>query len=156
MFAKPRAEHEWLNQLVGEWEFRHDCVMPDGIKSETKGVTSCRSLGGMWLINESTGESPDGSWRSIMTLGFDPEKGLYVGTFVGSTMSSVWLYEGTLDENSRCLRLDTQGPKFDGTGKCHYRDSIEIVDENTWWLRSSMQNDDASWASFMNGKHTRR
>ncbi|MFK7820298.1 MAG: DUF1579 domain-containing protein [Planctomycetaceae bacterium] len=154
MFAKPQAGHEWLNQLVGEWEFRHECVIPDGEPSETTGTASCRSLGGMWLVIESTGESPEGSWTSIMMLGFAPEKGVYVGTFVGSNMSNLWLYEGTLEENR--LTLNTQGPSFDGTGTSDYRDVIEVFDENTWWLRSSMPNDHGTWMPFMNGKHTRR
>lgn len=46
--------------------------MPDGSKSKTHGRMTCRSLGGLWLISESEGVSPEGqAWSSIMTVGFD-------------------------------------------------------------------------------------
>ncbi len=89
MFAKPQQEHQWLEQLFGQWTFEHECQMPDGSKSTTQGEMTCRSLGGMRLICESSGESPDGGeWSSIMTLGFDPAINQYVGTFVGSMMAN--------------------------------------------------------------------
>ena len=53
MFAKPQSEHQWLDQLVGEWTFEHECQMPDGSTSNAPGKMTCRSLGGLWLICES-------------------------------------------------------------------------------------------------------
>lgn len=156
MFSKPGEEHQWLSQLLGEWTFRHDCETSEGQKSETTGVMTCRSLDGMWLLCESAGESPDGPWTSIMTLGFDPTKGCYVGTFVGSMMSNLWLYDGKVDEDGKRLILNTQGPSFDGTTLCDYVDTIEIVDATTWWLRSAMKNEQGELVTFMNGEHTRR
>ena len=116
----------------------------------------CRSLQGMWLISEGCGESSEeGPWSSIMTLGYDPALGRYVGTFVGSMMSNVWMYQGKLDASGKRLVLDTTGPSFDGSGPCNYRDAIEPVDADTWLLNSEMQNDDGSWTQFMHGKHSR-
>ena len=156
MFAKPQKDHEWLHQLLGNWKVHHDCEMPDGTKSMTEGTMNCRSLGGMWLICESMGESPEGeAWSSLMTLGFDPTKGHYVGTFVGSMMANIWEYEGELDASGKRLPLNTTGPKFDGSGTCNYRDTIEIIDADTWLFGSEMQNEDGSWVHFMHGKHTR-
>lgn len=156
MFAKPQPEHQWLDQLVGQWKFEHDCQMPDGSKSTTHGKMSCRSLGGMWLICESSGESPDGSaWSSIMTLGFDPAQNQYVGTFVGSMMPNLWPYLGVLDATGKRLPLNSKGPKFDGNGTCAYRDTIEIIDQDSWLFISELQADDGAWAQFMSGKHTR-
>lgn len=157
MFAKPQAEHEWLNQFVGDWNVHHDCQMPDGTTSTTTGTMSCRSLGGMWLICESCGESPEGdAWSTIMTLGFDPAKGNYVGTFVGSMMANIWDYNGERDASGNRLPLNSVGPKFDGSGTCNYRDMLEVVDADTWLFGSETQNEDGSWVKFMNGKHTRR
>lgn len=155
MFAKPQQQHQWLNQLVGQWKFEHDCSMPDGSKSTAEGQMTCRSLGGMWLICESSGDSPDGAWSSIMTLGFDFAQDQYVGTFVGSMMANIWSYHGILDASGKRLPLNTEGPKFDGSGTCRYRDSIEIVDAETWLLISEQESDDGQWIQFMTAKHTR-
>jgi hypothetical protein len=156
MFDKPQAEHQWLDQLVGQWKFEHDCQMPDGGKSITHGTMTCRSLGGLWLIGESSGQSPDGgAWSSVMTLGFDPALKQYVGTFIGSMMAHLWPYHGTLDATGKRLPLNSEGPKFDGKGMGKYRDTIEIVDPDTWLLVSELQSDDGKWLQFMSGKHTR-
>ena len=156
MFAKPQPQHHWLDQLIGNWKIEHHCEMPDGSRSKTDGKMHCRSLGGMWLISESEGVSPEGeAWSSIMTVGFDTVLQRFVGTFVGSMMSNVWHYQGDLDESQRRLPLECEGPKFDGAGTCQYRDTIEIVDANRWLFTSEFQNDDGQWYKFLNGIHTR-
>jgi hypothetical protein len=156
MFAKPQSEHQWLDQLIGEWHFEHRCTMPDGTESATSGKMTCRSLGGMWLIGESSGntDGPD-AWTSIMTVGFDPAKNQYVGTFIGSMMSNIWPYHGVLDEAGQKLALYSEGPKFDGSGIGKYRDTIEIMDANTWLFISEMQADDDQWIQILDGKHVR-
>ncbi len=156
MFAKPQAEHQWLEQLIGDWKFEHDCQMPDGTTSKTPGSMSCRSLGGLWVICESNGESAEGeSWSSIMTLGFDSKQNQYVGTFVGSMMANIWPYQGVVDASGKRLPLDSEGPKFGGSGRCKYRDTIEIIDKDNWLFISELQDDDGQWVRFMTGKHIR-
>lgn len=156
MFAKPQDEHHWLDQLIGEWVFEHECQMPDGPISRTPGRMLCRSLGGLWLIGESRCESAAGqAWSSIMTLGFDPERKHYVGTFIGSMMASIWHYQGVVDASGNRLPLDSEGPTFDGSGRCKYRDTIEIVDQDNWLFTSALQDDQGRWMQFMTGKHAR-
>ena len=156
MFAEPQQEHKWLDQLSGHWKVQHDCQMPDGSKMTTLGTMTCRSLGGMWVICEGSFESPDGgAWSSIMTLGFDPAKNQYVGTFIGSMMATIWPYHGVLDASGTRLPLNSEGPKLSGDGTCAYRDIIEIVDADTWLFMSEFQADDGTWVQFMNGKHLR-
>jgi hypothetical protein len=111
MFAKPQAQHQWLDQLIGDWNIEHQCQMPDGSISMTHGKMTCRTLGGMWLISESEGVSPEGeSWSSILTVGFDPVLGRYVGTFVGSMMPNIWYYQGQLDESQSGCRWRAKVP----------------------------------------------
>lgn len=156
MFAKPQAEHDWLEQLVGKWTFEHECQMPDGATSKTRGKMSCRTLGGLWIICESHGEQADGDpWSSIMTIGFDPEQKRYVGTFVGSMMANIWHYQGVVDATGNRLPLNSEGPKFDGSGRGSYRDTIEIIDKDNWLFTSELQDDEGQWVQFMTGPHTR-
>ena len=51
--------------------------------------------------------------------------------------------------------MDTEGPKFDGSGTCKYRDTIEIVDDDYWLYTSQMQTDSGEWIKFIDGKHRR-
>lgn len=152
MFAKPQSEHRWLEQLAGQWKFEHDCQVPDGSKSTTEGTMACRLLGGLWLICESSGESPgNGAWSSIMTLGFDPNLNQYVGTFIGSMMANIWPYHGKLDSTGKRLPLNSEGPKFDGSGIGKYRDTIEIIDTENWLFTSELQTDGGKWLQFLSG-----
>ena len=155
MFAKPQKEHQWLDQLVGKWDFEHNCEMPDGSHSTANGKMTCRSLGGMWLICESSGDSPDGSWASIMTLGFDPIKNQFVGTFIGSMMANIWPYHGVLDATGKRLPLYSEGPKLDGSGSCKYRDTIALIEADSWLFISEFESGEAEWHQFMVAKHTR-
>lgn len=156
MFTPAQSEHHWLSRLVGNWEFEHDCQMPDGSIHKMSGTMASRMLGELWLICESTSAAPDGSkWSSIMTVGFDPAKNQFVGTYVGSSMAMIWPYHGQLSPDSSTLPLESEGPKFDGSGFGKYRDTIKIIDENNWLFTSELQSDDGSWVQFMSGPYRR-
>ena len=91
----------------------------------------------------------------MLTLGFDPMIEKYVGSFIASSMANVWNYEGVRDAGRKVLPLNTEGPKFDGTGRCNYRDTIQIIDPDRWEFNSEMHNVDGTWTRFMHGRHVR-
>src|SRR4051794_26243646 len=111
-----QQEHRWLDRLDGEWTSEMECVMgPGQPPMTTRGTESVRSLGGLWTIGE--GEmSEDGTSRSVMTLGYDPRDGRFVGTFVASMMTYLWSYRGSLDESGKVLALEAEGPSFTDEG----------------------------------------
>lgn len=87
-----RAEHQWLQRLIGEWVFEPEPVGPDGKVEGMSGSESVRMLGEAWALCESEmqvgagGEDgdrielvhqdervlsssvldPDGQWREFM------------------------------------------------------------------------------------------
>jgi hypothetical protein len=89
MEAKPQKEHAWLQRLVGEWRAEMECRMgPDQPSMTSTGSETVRSLGGLWTLGEGEGEAPDGTpVRSLMTLGYDPQKQRFVGIFIASMMT---------------------------------------------------------------------
>ena len=152
-------EHHWLLQLVGDWDLTSECSMgPDQPTSKSTGTQKTRALGSMWTLGEMETPGPDGQpMQSLITLGFDPQRGKFVGSFIASCMTFHWLYEGTLDPERRVLTLDAQGPSFSGDGTmANYQDIIEVVDPNTYLFSSRIQSADGSWTIFMNGTHVRR
>jgi hypothetical protein len=156
MDNKPQKEHDWLQKLVGEWTFESDCDMgPDQPPVTVTGTESVRSLGGLWTIAEGKGGPPDASWTSVMTLGYDPERKRFVGTFIASMMTHLWLYEGSLDTDGRVLTLDAEGPDFTGGGMAKYHDIIEFVSDDERTLSSEMLRPDGRWHRFMTARYRR-
>src|SRR5689334_21905506 len=99
---------------------------PGKPKEKITGTHRNRSLGGMWIVGEAVGEMPGGGTAyTMLTLGFDPKQDRFVGTWVGSMMTHLWVYSGTLDGDGRTLTLDTEGPSFDDSGRlAKYRDAF--------------------------------
>jgi hypothetical protein len=158
MQAEPQKEHQWLQKLVGEWTTEMDAVMgPDKPPEKFRGTESVRSIGGLWTQGEGSGEIPGGSTTTtIMTLGYDPAKKRYVGTFIGSMMTHMWIYEGELDASGKVLTLDTVGPDFSTEGKMtKYKDIIEFKTDDHRILSSQMLMDDGTWQRFMTAHYRR-
>lgn len=156
---EPTVEHKFLLQLVGDWDFETECVMGDGQPvSKSIGKQTTRALGSFWTLGEMESPGPDGKpMHSLITLGFTPEQGKYVGSFVSSCMTYHWLYEGSLDANRRVLTLNAEGPSFNGDGSmAKYQDIIEVVDVNSYLFSSRYLDSSGKWVKFMFGKHTRR
>lgn len=154
---KPQKEHEWLQQLVGEWDYNAEATMAPGEPPmKCSGTEKIRMLGGFWLISEGTIESMGTSNRTMMTLGYDPEKKKYIGTWIDSMTNHMWIYEGTLDPTGRILTLEAEGPNFTTPGETStFRDVIEIKSRDHKVLTSSVQTDEGEWVTFMRGEYRR-
>jgi hypothetical protein len=155
---QPTPEHEWLLQLVGDWTFESECSMgPDQPAMKTIGKQTTRSLGSLWTLGEMEQEGPDGKpMQSLFTLGFDPAKQRFVGSFIASCMTHLWPYDGQLDDARKVLTLDSEGPSFAGDGlMAKYQDMIEIIDQNRYVLSSRYQNQDGTWTDFMKASYLR-
>ncbi|MDQ3564861.1 MAG: DUF1579 domain-containing protein [Pseudomonadota bacterium] len=156
MKIEPQKEHQWLQKLVGEWTFESDCGMGPGKPPEKfKGTESVRSLGGLWILAEGQGEMPGGgAMTTMLTLGYDPQTKRYVGTFVASMMTHLWVYDGALDAAERVLTLDTEGPDMAAEGKmAKYKDVIEWKSDDHRVLTSHMLGDDGKWHGFMTANY---
>ena len=159
MKTEPQKEHQWLQKLVGEWTFEVEATMEPGKPPEHfKGTESVRSLGGLWIVAEGQGEMPGGgAATTIMTLGYDPQEKRYLGTWVGSMMTHLWLYDGALDAAGKVLTLDTEGPNMAAEGKmAKFKDVIELKSDDHRVLTSHMLGDDGKWHHFMAANYRRQ
>lgn len=160
--AKPQAEHQWLDKLVGEWDTEAECVMgPDQPIFKGYGTETVRSIGGLWIVADGTGDMPGGGTaHMVLTIGFDPEKKRYTGTWIGSMMTILWVYDGEVEPDGKTLTLYSKGPKMTetgfGEGTALYRERIEFKsnDHRTW--TSQAQGEDGSWTTIMTAQHRRR
>ena len=133
MIAEHQKEHQWLQKFIGEWTYETEASMgADKPPEKATGTESVRSLGGLWILAEGQGEMPGcGMATTLLTLGYDPQKHHYIGTWVGSMMTHLWVYEGELDVIEKVLTLNTQGPAMSGEGKmAKYKDVIEFKSDD--------------------------
>ena len=158
MEAKPHAEHRWLSRLAGSWTVEGEMSMSPGeTPAKFQGSVCARSIGDLWIVIETRGDMPGMGESTVeIALGYDPEKGKVVGTVIGSMMTSLWLYNGTLNEAENLLTLDTEGPSMTEDGKkSNYRDTIQITNDDQWVMTSRVQGKDKSWQQFMHSVYTR-
>jgi hypothetical protein len=158
MKIEPQKEHRWLEKLVGKWTYESEAIMGPGqppVKSV--GSETVRSIGGIWIECEGQGAMPDGSpGTMVITLGYDPAKKRFVGTFIGSMITNLWIYDGQLDATEKVLTLDAEGPSFaDPTRMAKYQDIIERVSDDHRILYSQVQGDDGKWTRFMTAHYRR-
>jgi hypothetical protein len=159
MKTEPRKEHQWLQKLVGEWTFEGEATMEPGQPpAKSTGTESVRSLGDLWFLAEGQGEMPGGGPATMMmTLGYDPQKKRYVGTWIGSMMTHLWVYDGELDAAERVLTLEAEGPNMAAEGKmAKYKDVIEFKGDDHRVLTSHMLGDDGKWNQFMTANYRRK
>lgn len=158
MPAQPQKEHQWLQKLVGEWTYEIEAIMgPDQPPVKSTGTETVRSLGGLWILAEGQGEMPcGGSATTLMTLGYDPQKQGYVGTWVGSMMTYLWHYDGEMNAGETVLTLNSDGPVMTGENKLgKYKDVIEFKSDNHRVLTSHLLGEDGQWQQFMTAHYRR-
>lgn len=149
--AKPTKEHVWLKQMVGDWNFDAEANFGPDQKMKCGGKNEVRSLGDYWVINEGEMTPMGFSMKSVQTIGYDPEKKKFVGTFISSADGKFWQYLGTLDESGKKLTLEADGPNM-LTGKTtKFRDEYEVKSADHIAMSSSMLGDDGKWIEFMTG-----
>ncbi len=155
MHSKPQHEHRWLRQLVGDWKFEGGSSSSD---DRTEGTETVRPIGDLWVAGEARGSMPGGGdAEMIITLGFDPQKNRFVGTWIGSMMTHLWIYDGTLDAAGKVLTLDTEGPDFSGgTKMVKYQDMIEFISDDHRTLSSRLRGEDGNWHQFMTAHYHRK
>lgn len=158
MNSEPQAQHRWLHRLVGDWTYEGEATMQPGKPPEKfNGSERVRSLGGLWTVGEAQGEMPDGGTATlIMTLGYDSQKKRYVGTWVGSMMTHLWIYDGSVEASQDVLTLEAEGPGMSPEETlARYRDVIEFKSDDLRVLTSDILRGDGTWERFMTATYRR-
>jgi hypothetical protein len=156
-FPKPAAEHEWLKKFVGEWTTESKAIgIPGQPETPCKGTVSCRMLGEFWVVNEWNLNMDGMEMKGLQTIGFDPAKKKYIGTWVDGVTSHMWKYEGDVEDNCRIV-LQAKGPNFMAEGReTDFRDIYEFKSDTEMIVTSRMLGEDGKWITFMNGVATRK
>lgn len=151
-------EHRWLQQLVGEWDCKAEATMAPGAEPmKLESTESVRSIGGLWVLAEGKADFGGMPFTSIMTVGYDPQKGAFVGSWIDTFQTHMWIYRGKLDDAKKVLTLEAEGPNMQDPSKTQkYRDAIEIHGADRKTLTSSALGEDGTWTTFMKAEYRRR
>jgi len=150
--APPTELHGWLHRMLGDWTFETECAgPPGGTPMKSKGVERVRSLGGYWVVGESEGECPGGGGqaRVVIAMGHDSVAKRFRGTWIGSMMGHMFVYDGVLDIATNTLSLDSEGPSFTGEGTARYRDIVQLVSNDHRIVTGNLVNPDGSLSQMM-------
>jgi hypothetical protein len=155
---KPVEQHQWLQQLTGEWTTHVEATMEPGAAPITsEGTETVRSIGGFWVMAENQGDFMGAPFTGILTLGYDTEKGRYIGTWIDSMTDRLWTYEGSVDASGKKLTLECDGPCPMRPGETvTFRESIEIKSKDHKVFTSAIQNDDGSWMTMLTIDYRRK
>jgi hypothetical protein len=157
MATKPLPEHEWLQKLVGEWKIANEMSMPDGSKLTSEGTASTKSLGGLWAVAEEKNAMPGGgAMDGYRMLGYDVSFKEYRGCMVMSASSHLWKYTGKLSDDGKTMTLDCEGPSMVKDGEtARYVDVIELIDDDTYTVTSSGEDENGEMQQFAKATYTR-
>ncbi|MCA9184459.1 MAG: DUF1579 domain-containing protein [Pirellulaceae bacterium] len=157
-FPGPEKEHQWLKKFVGQWTTTSKGSMgPDQPPMECSGTVEGRMIGELWIVNEMQSTPQGIPMQGLQTIGYDPAKKKYVGTWIDSMLHHMWQYEGTVDKSGTKLTLEAEGPNFMSEGKLtKFRDAYEFKTPNLIIVTSSMLGDDGQWVTFMTGECQRK
>jgi hypothetical protein len=160
MPTKPQKEHQWLQKWIGQWTYETEVTMgADQPPEKATGIETVRSLGELWVLAEGRGEMPGCSETvtTLMTLGYDPQKQRYIGTWISSMMAHLWRYEdGQLDAAETTLTFESEGPAMSGEGMARYRDAIEFKSDHHRVMTSAVLGGDGQWHLFMTVHYKRQ
>jgi hypothetical protein len=113
-----QSAYKVLAKEEGVWDAEIKMMMPaaDG-KVETttsKGVETNRMLAGKWLISDFKGEMFGTTFEGHGTNGYDAKKNKYVATWVDSMSVRIDTMEGSYDEKTKTLTLNSESEAPDG------------------------------------------
>lgn len=152
-------EHEWLAQLAGDWSISGggDMGPEAGGAFTMRWVASSRTYGDYWLVTEIAADFGGVEWRGLQTIGWDPTKSAFIGTWFDTTNHFLWHYQGSLDASRKKLTMEATGPSMmDPSAMAQYRDVTEIVGPNEQRISSWTKGPDGKWMTFMEATATRR
>lgn len=144
----PVEQHQWLKKFVGEWTTEFQLTSPDGQSMKESGTESVRAVGDFWITSDMRSTFLGDPYAAVLTLGYDPKKEKYIGTYVDSMTSLLWTYEGTLDEDKKKLTLMTEG-EMPGGEKVKFRESHEFKSDDHRIFTSEMIGPDGEFMEML-------
>ena len=117
---QPTAEHGLLMEMVGTWNVDCSYFMGPGEPMRTQAQETIEPVGGFWTVSLFESLFMGAPFAGRATMGYDPQKGKWVGTWIDSMMPHMFVMEGDMDPETHVLTMHCEGPSMTG-GTAPYR-----------------------------------
>ena len=98
--------HEWLTKSVGTWDVSGLYYIGPGQEPlDAKGTETVEMQGPFWQRAQLKIELFDAVIEGTTYIGFDPQRQLFISTWIDSANPYLYAYEGSYDEETRLLSL---------------------------------------------------
>ena len=113
-------------------------------------------LGEYWVVSEVEGSFMGMPFSSVFTLGYDPGKEKFVGTWIDSLSSNFWHYEGTLSADGKTLTLVKQDPCGGTPGKSAVLEDVMEIQSRDQKTLTSRALVDGEWRTMLTIRSRRK
>lgn len=108
---QPTPEHARLESGLGRWNVKCTYFMdPSQPPMVCDAVETVEPVGPFWTVSLFESEFMGMPFRGRSTLGYDPQKKKWVGTWVDSMSPSMFVMEGGYDAAGKVLTMHCRGP----------------------------------------------
>jgi hypothetical protein len=158
MGTQPIPEHQWLQNLVGDWHIEAEWLMgPDQPPMKSEGSEKIESFGGLWAFGQGEFHMGPGQTMSYYAaLGYDVTLKEYRSCWIAAMSSHLWIKSGQLSEDRKTLTLTGDGPNMQGEGMVTYRNVFSLVDSDHFTLDQYGLEESGDWHRHFTAHYRRK
>ena len=131
---QPTREHELLKEHVGSWKVACSYFLdPSRPPMKVSATEEIEMLGRFWTRTHFRAEMAGFVLEGSASVGFDPQRGKWISTWIDTASPGLLVFEGDLDESAGTLEMTGSGPSPIDGETTSYR-TVETVlgpDERT-------------------------
>lgn len=116
MMMEPTEHHKLLAKAVGTWDADMTMWMagPDGEATKTKGTETVEMFGEFWSVGQLKYDFMGMPVTGRSTIGYDPAKNKFVGTWIDTTSAFAAQMSGDYDKETKTFTYMGEMPGPDG------------------------------------------
>lgn len=143
----PMEEHKMLKMDEGKWQATISMWNEQNkVTAKYTAIETNEMIGELWSIGKLQGQIAGTDFSGFATLGYDPVKKKYIGTWIDSTRPEITEMEGNYDSKTKTLvlfytSLDQNGNPGKRKNVMIYqdkktRDFTMFIKQNEKWVKS--------------------
>lgn len=105
-------EHKEIMKGVGEWEGTLTMSMPGAPAEPIKATETVTAIGEFWTQGKFQCDFMGQPFMGSGTTGYDPAKKKFVGTWIDSMTTEMFIMEGTMDPKTKVLTMNWEAPSM--------------------------------------------
>ena len=134
--------HKMLTAGAGTWEGTMTTYMMGETSMPARETVV--AVGEFWTHANFECEFMGMPYNGMGALGYDPDKGKFVGTWIDNMTTSLTTMEGDYDPDSRKLTMHWMGPDMAGNMVPHYSENVRSEDGNGYAMTFFIGEGDAA------------